>query len=222
MQKKLTARVLTGTAIISAAAGLLLGVVPSDAVPARTASAPATATATGAATATAHAKPALKPASLQFSSKCWGRANHCYVLVHAPKGWKFSQLSLLQAKFTDSSDTWMLRVDGGLGGKVSTSRAAQQRVKALYGVPGLKTVSVTHGSTASKVGWDAPRVAYSAVTYTYRDGARGQRWVSTRFVDTYANGRLAQIEITVAGRPQDQAGLNKVLAEATQRVALVG
>jgi hypothetical protein len=223
MQKKLTARVLTGAAIVSAAAGLLLGVMPSDAVPARTAAAPASAaTATGAATATAHAKPALKPASLQFSSRCWGRGNHCTVMVHAPKGWKFSQLSLQQAKFTDSSNTWMLRVDGGLGGKVSTSRAAQQRVKALYGVPGLKTVSVTHGTTASKVGWDAPRVAYSAVTYTYRDGARGQRWVSTRFVDTYENGRRAYIEITVAGRPQDRAGLNKVLTEATQRVALVG
>jgi hypothetical protein len=207
--KKLSVRVLAGTAII-AAAGLLVGVAPSDAaVPARTA-------------ATAHAKPALNPASLSYTYKCWGHGSHCNVSVYAPKGWKFTQLSRTQAKFTDSSNTWMLRVDGGLNGKVSTNTAAQQRVKALHGVPGLKIVSRAHGAVTSKVVWSTPPVAYTTLTYTYRDGARGQRWVSTRFVDTYTNGRHAYIEITVAGRPQDQAGLNHVLAEATQRVALVG
>ena len=74
----------------------------------------------------------------------------------------------------------------------------------------------------SKVPWTAPPVAYTSITYTYRDGARGQRWVTTRFIDTLEHGKRAYIEVTVAGRPQDQAGLNRVLAEATQRVALVG
>lgn len=210
MKKTLTARVLAGAAII-AAAGLFVGIAPSDAaVPARTAA------------VTAHAKPALKPAGLHFSYKCWGRGSHCNVAVYAPTGWKFTQLSREQAKFTDSSNTWMLRVNGGLGGKVSTSRAADQRIHALHGVAGFKLKYRGNGSTASKVVWDAPRVAYTQITYTYRDGARGQRWVATRFVDTFENGRRAYIEITVAGRPQDQAGLTKVLTEATQRVALVG
>lgn len=214
MKKTLTARVLAGAAIIGAA-GLVLGIAPSDAaVPARTAA------------FTTHAKPAvkpaLKPASLHFSYKCWGVGSNCNVAVYAPTGWKFSQLSREQAKFTDSSNTWMLRVNGGLGGKVSTSRAADQRVHALHGVAGFKLKYRGNGSTASKVVWDAPRVAYTQITYTYRDGARGQRWVTTRFVDIYENGRRAYIEITVAGRPQDQAGLSKVLTEATQRVALVG
>ncbi|TCC40934.1 hypothetical protein [Kribbella speibonae] len=210
MKKTLTARVLAGAAIIGAA-GLFLGMAPSDAaVPARTAA------------VSAHAKPALKPASLHFSYKCWGTGSHCNVAVHAPTGWKFTQLSRQHAKFTDSSNTWMLRVNGGLGGKVSTSRAADQRVHALHGVAGFKMTYRGNGTTASKVGWDAPRVAYTQISYTYRDGARGQRWVSTRFVDTFENGRRAYIEITVSGRPQDQAGLNKVLTEATQRVALVG
>src|SRR5262245_25609901 len=122
--KKLSVRVLAGTAII-AAAGLLVGVAPSDAaVPARTA-------------VTAHAKPALNPASLSYTYKVWGPGSPCNVSVYAPEGWKFTQLSRTQAKFTDSSNTWMLRIDGGLGGKVSTNTAAQQRVKALHGVPGL-------------------------------------------------------------------------------------
>jgi hypothetical protein len=207
--KKISARVLAGAAIIGAA-GLLLGVAPSDAAtPARAA-------------VTAHAKPALNPASLTYAYKCWGHVGNCNVSVYAPKGWKFTRLSLLEAKFTDSSNTWMLRVDGGLSGKVSTNTAAQQRVKALHGVRGLKIVSRAHGTVKSKVPWSAPAVAYTSITYTYTDGARGQRWVSTRFVDTLDNGKHAYIELTVAGRPQDQAGLNRVLAEATQRVALVG
>ena len=67
----------------------------------------------------------------------------------------------------------MLRVDGGLDGKVSVNTASQ-------------------------------------------------RWVTTRFIDTMEHGKRAYIEVTVGGRPQDQAGLNRVLAEATQLVALVG
>src|SRR5262245_17666044 len=123
--KKLSVRVLAGTAII-AAAGLLVGIAPSDAaVPARTAVA-------------AQTKPALNPASLSYTSKCWGHGSHCNVAVYAPKGWRFTQLSRTEAKFTDSSNTWMLRVNGGLNGKVSTNTAAQQRVKALHGTPGLK------------------------------------------------------------------------------------
>ncbi|NIK55934.1 hypothetical protein [Kribbella shirazensis] len=210
MNKKLTARVLTGAAIVSAA-GLFLGLAPSEAaVPAR------------AAVVSTQAKPALKASSLHFGYKCWGRGRHCGVAVHAPKGWKFTQLSLQHAKFTDSSNTWMLRVNGGLGGKVGTSRGADQRVHALHGVAGFQLVSRTNGSTASKVGWDAPRVAYTEITYTYRDGSRGKRLVTTRFVDTFESGRRAYIELTVAGRPQDKAGLAKVMAVATERVALVG
>jgi hypothetical protein len=207
--KKTTLRVLIGTAVIGAV-GLLVGVAPSDAaVPAR------------AAVTAAHAKPALNPASLHFSWRCWGHPTNCNVAVYAPTGWKFTQLSTPEAKFTDSSNTWMLRVDGGLNGKVSTSTAAQQRVRELRRVPGLKIVSRAHGTVKSLVG-DEPPVAYTSLTYTYRDGARGQRLVSTRFLDIYSNGKRAYIEVTVSGRPQDQAGLNKIMAVATQRATLVG
>jgi hypothetical protein len=206
--KKISARVLAGAAIV-AAAGLVLGVAPSDAaVPARAA-------------ATAHAKPALKPGSLSYAFKCWGHVGNCNVAVYAPKGWKFTRLSLLEAKFTDSSNTWMLRVDGGLNSKVSPNTAAQQRVKALHGVRGLKIVSRAHGTVKSKVP-GSPPVAYTSLTYTYTDGARGQRLVSTRFLDIYDGGKRAYIEVTVGGRPQDQAGLNSLMAEETQRATLVG
>ena len=127
---------------------------------------------------------------------------------------------MYEAKFTDGWNTWMLRVDGGLDGKVSVNTASEQRVKALHGVSGLKIVARAHGTVKSKVPWTAPPVAYTSITYTYRDGARGQRWVTTRFIDTLDHGKRAYIEVTVAGRPQDQAGLKRVLAEATQRVAL--
>ncbi|GAA1147283.1 hypothetical protein GCM10009630_52140 [Kribbella jejuensis] len=209
MKKTLTARVLAGTAILGAA-GLLLGIAPSDAaVPAR------------AAAVSTYAKPALNPASLHFGWKCWGHPTNCNVAVYAPTGWKFTKLSTREAKFTDSSNTWMLRVDGSLDGKVSTGTVAQQRVKELRRVPGLKIVSRAHGTAPSLVG-DGSTVAYRSLTYTYRDGARGQRLVSTRFLDIYSNGKRAYIEVTVAGRPQDKAGLTKIMAVATQRATLVG
>jgi hypothetical protein len=206
--KKISARVLAGTAIL-AAAGLLVGIAPSDAaVPTRT-------------VATAHAKPALKPASLSYAFKCWGHVGNCNVAVHAPKGWKFSKLSLHEAKFTDSSNTWMLRVDGGLNGKSSTATAANQRVKALHGVRDLKIVSRAHGTVKSTAAGMSD-TAYTSLTYTYTDGARGKRLVSTRFLDIYGNGRQAYIEVTVSGRPQDAAGLNSLMAKATQTATLVG
>ncbi|WP_371405653.1 hypothetical protein OHA10_08700 [Kribbella sp. NBC_00662] len=206
--KKISARLLAGTAIL-AAAGLLVGIAPSDAaVPSHAAAA-------------AHSKPALQRGSLSYAFKCWGHVGNCNVAVHAPKGWKFTKLSTTEAKFADSSNTWMLRVDGGLNGKVSTTTAANQRVKALHGVRGLKIVSRAHGTVKSTAA-GMSSTAYTSLTYTYTDGARGKRLVSTRFLDIYGNGRHAYIEVTVAGRPQDQAGLNSLMAEATQTATLVG
>lgn len=205
--KKISARVLAGTAIL-AAAGLLVGIAPSDAAVPRAA-------------VTAHTKPALKPGSLSYAFKCWGHVGNCNVAVYGPKGWKFTKLSLTEAKFTDSSNTWMLRVDGGLNGKVSTTTAANQRVKALHGTRNLKIVSRAHGTVKSKAA-GMSSTSYTSLTYTYTDGARGKRLVSTRFLDIYGNGKHAYIEVTVGGRPQDQAGLNSLMAEATQTATLVG
>jgi hypothetical protein len=131
-----------------------------------------------------------------------------------PPGTKSSQVA--------KGRTEPLAMEDGLDGMVSVNTAGQQRVKALHGVPGLKIVARAHGTVTSRVPWTAPPVAYTSITYTYRDGARGRRWVTTRFIDTLEHGKRAYIEVTVGGRPQDQAGLNRVLAEATQRVALVG
>ncbi|MET7283394.1 hypothetical protein ABZS29_34530 [Kribbella sp. NPDC005582] len=160
-------------------------------------------------------------AAPSYSYKCWGTSkDHCTVAVQAPKGWKFTQLDRDQAKFTKGS-TEMLRVDG-IYAKVSPKTQVARKTAELKKVPGLKILSLSNGVTPSEITWNNPKVVFYDVKYTYRDGARGQRVVTTRYADTLDGGNHALVELTVGGRAQDQAELDLVLRKATQTVTLVG
>jgi len=173
---------------------------------------------TVAATAVAGTSGAATPS---YSYKCWGTSkDHCTVAVQAPKGWKFTQLDRDQAKFSHGSNE-MLRVDG-IYAKVSPKAQVARKAAALKKVPGLRILSMSNGVMPSVIPGNEPKVVFYDVKYTYRDGARGQRVVTTRYADTLDGGNRALIELTVGGRPQDQGTLDQVLRKATQTVTLVG
>ncbi|MFB6720422.1 hypothetical protein ACFCV3_09695 [Kribbella sp. NPDC056345] len=164
---------------------------------------------------------ASSAAAPSYGYKCWGTSkDHCNVALQAPKGWKFTQIDRFEAKFTHGSNE-MLRVDG-IYSKVSPKAQVARKTAALKKVPGLKILSQSHGVALSTVPWNAKKVVFYDVKYTYRDGARGQRVVTTRYADTLDGGNRAYLELTVGGRLQDQATLDQVLTKATQTVTLVG
>jgi hypothetical protein len=126
-----------------------------------------------------------------------------------------------EARF-DKSKTWTLRIDGLLSGAGNTVKFAQARAKALHGTPGLKIVSVKTSSLPSPIAGDLPRITFTTVTYTYRDGAHGTRWVATRYSDHQYGGDFATEKLTVSGRPQDAGALAVVLNRATQTIQQAG
>jgi hypothetical protein len=217
-------RTITGAAAVGAAGTLLLGALPSDA-------ATSTAAATAASTSTAGVRtvvaasslPALKASNVRYVNRSWGCDPEygCSVVAEVPKGWKLTKLSHLHAKFTAGSGTWMLRIDGSGRAPQTTLAAAKQKQRALRGVRGLKILSVTSGTIASRIE-GSPRVAFTTVTYTYRDRVRGTRWVATRYMDRADHGEYTQLEVTVSGRVKDQAALKAIQNRATQTAAQYG
>jgi hypothetical protein len=105
---------------------------------------------------------------------------------------------------------------------VSPKAQVARKTAALKKVPGLKILSLSNGVTPSTIPGNPPRVVFYDVKYTYRDGDRGQRIVTTRYADTLFSGNRALVELTVGGRPQDQGTLDQVLGKATQTVNLIG
>ncbi|TDD58513.1 hypothetical protein E1263_19070 [Kribbella antibiotica] len=160
-------------------------------------------------------------AAPSYGYKCWGTSkDHCNVALQAPKGWKFTKVDAFEAKFSHGSNE-MLRVDA-IYAKVSPKAQVARKTAALKKVPGLKILSLSNGVMPSTIPGNAPKVVFYDVKYTYSDGARGQRVVTTRYADTLFSGNRALLELTVGGRPQDQGTLDQVLRKTTQTVTLVG
>ena len=196
------------------------GTLPAAALPSQAAVMTASTT-TVAASSNLHALDASK---LRYIRRCWGYVGYpnagCEVSAAVPKGWKMTRLSTYHARFDDRSRTWMVRINGGLGGKQSSSTAALSKQRSLRGVPGLRIVSrVTSTEVYAPGPNPSTTVKVTTLTYTYRS-YRGTRWVATRYVELW--GPHAYVEITVAGRQKDQAGLKTVLAKATRTIALAG
>jgi hypothetical protein len=210
---KMIKRSVAGIGALGAAGGVLFGALPSDA---------ATTTAAASKLGTLHAS------QIKYVTHDWacdsnggldGRA--CQVSAQIPKGWAWTKVDPYEARF-DKSKTWMLRIDGYLTGAGSTVKFTQARIKALHGTPGLKIVSVKTSSLPSSINKDLPRITFTTVTYTYRDGARGTRWVATRYSDHMYGGDFATEKLTVSGRPQDAGALGIVLNRATQTIQQAG
>jgi hypothetical protein len=193
-----TTRIVGVIATIAAAGAMLTG------------SLPAGASTTHQTVAASNHLAKLNAGKLSYARRCWGvpptRNQGCEVSAVVPTAWKLTKLSTYHARFDDGTRTRMLRIDGNLSGK--------QKQSSLRGVPGLKIIS----RATTKVN----SMTVTTLTYTYRDGARGTRWVATRYVQPYSQISKSFIEITVAGRPTDKAGLQSILTRATNTVRLAG
>lgn len=138
------------------------------------------------------------------------------VHVRAPRGFEMTRTATGQGRFNDTTRTWLLTVDARGEGYVADLMRARER--ELAGLRDLKIVK--DGVTV-----DAEGQRLATVIYRYTNAAGEARLVQTRYVASmpHAGGRnTAFAELTVAGRPQDRAGLNAVLRTATRSVYLAG
>jgi hypothetical protein len=117
-----------------------------------------------------------------------------------PAGWKSAQ-SGTRPKFVDSTGVWQIRFDTR-GSKQTPDQLVANRERSID-ERNLKVLSRDNGT----------------LVYTYVDKSRGPRMGLSRWV-SLDDGKTSAVEITVGGRPQDEAGLRAVLQQATDTLKL--
>jgi hypothetical protein len=122
------------------------------------------------------------------------------VSAEVPTGWKSAQGGT-RPKFVDSTGVWQIRFDTR-GSKQAPERLLANRERSID-EPGLKVLSRDDAT----------------LIYTYTDKSRGPRMGLSRWI-SLDNGKTSAVEITVGGRPQDEAGLRAVLQHATETLKL--
>ncbi|TDO57552.1 hypothetical protein EV651_111282 [Kribbella sp. VKM Ac-2571] len=122
------------------------------------------------------------------------------VSSEVPAGWKSAQ-SGTRPKFVDPTGVWQIRFDTR-GSKQSPDQLVANRERSID-ESGLKVLSRDNGT----------------LVYTYVDKSRGPRMGLSRWV-SLDDGETSAVEITVGGRPQDEAGLRAVLQHATDTLKL--
>lgn len=141
----------------------------------------------------------LQPDSLQYAVQTFGSAD-APVSAEVPTGWKSSQAGP-RPRFLDPTGVWQLRFDTR-GSKQSPDQLVAARVRSI-GERDLKVISRDNGT----------------LIYTYVDQTRGPRMGLSRWIST-DGGTSSAVEITVGGRPQDEAGLRAILQHATDTLQL--
>ncbi|TDD46809.1 hypothetical protein E1263_35815 [Kribbella antibiotica] len=136
----------------------------------------------------------LQADSLQFAAQTFG-TNRAPVSADVPTTWRATHDGE-RPRFQDPSGVWQIRFDTR-GSSKSPERQVSDRERSIKESQ-LSVLSRDNGT----------------LIYTYVDGARGPRMGLSRWVPTAAGGDTA-VEITVGGRPQDEAALRAVLERAT-------
>ena len=122
------------------------------------------------------------------------------VSAEVPVGWKSAQ-SGARPKFLDPTGVWQVRFDTR-GSKQSPDEQVNGRARSIE-EKDLKVISRDNGT----------------LIYTYVDQTRGPRMGLSRWIST-DGGQSSAVEITVGGRPQDEAGLRAILQHATDTLQL--
>ena len=154
----------------------------------------------------------LDPARLSYGRKSLGGG----MAVDVPAGWQTEQDSSGQARFVDGSGTWLLRLDGRSSDR-SIEKMLAARQRSVRRSPDLRIVRRDSGT--EPVSWNGSGLTHRTLVYTYTNDSRGQRMVMSRWISLDGGDRTA-VEITVGGRPQDEAGLAALLARATKSLVL--
>lgn len=141
----------------------------------------------------------LRAESLQYELQTFG-TNSNQVSAEVPTGWKSTQ-SGSRPRYIDPTGVWQLRFDTR-GSKQTPTEQVAARAKSID-EPDMKVISKDNGT----------------LVYTYTDKTRGPRMGMSRWLAD-EDGERTAIEITVGGRPQDEAGLKAVLDRATESLNL--
>ena len=141
----------------------------------------------------------LQPGSLQYVQQTFGTQSFS-VSAEVPAGWKSSQ-SGTRPRFVDPTGVWQIRFDTR-GSKQSPDEEVTGRARSID-EKDLKVLSRDNGT----------------LIYTYVDQTRGPRMGLSRWIST-DGGQSSAVEITVGGRPQDEAGLRAILEHATDTLQL--
>ncbi|GAB3813755.1 hypothetical protein [Kribbella italica] len=143
----------------------------------------------------------LQPGALQFVAQTFG-TDRSPVSAEVPTGWKSSQTGT-RPRYVDPTGVWQVRFDAR--GSKQTPDALLEARQGSIDEPDYKVLSTEN----------------TTLVYTYTDDARGPRMGLSRWIPAGDSGRSA-VEITVGGRPQDEAGLRAVLERATETLQLPG
>ncbi|MEV6287323.1 hypothetical protein [Kribbella sp. NPDC051770] len=141
----------------------------------------------------------LRPDALQFVAETFG-SERSPVTAEVPAGWKSTQ-SGTRPRYVDPTGVWQVRFDAR--GSKQTPTALLSARQGSIDEPDYKVLSTENAT----------------LVYTYTDKARGPRMGLSRWISAGDSGRSA-MEITVGGRPQDEAGLRAVLEHATETLQL--
>ncbi|MEV6284374.1 hypothetical protein [Kribbella sp. NPDC051770] len=216
-------RVATTIAAAVLAAGvttaLLLTHPASSAPAANTSSTPKPSAPTPSTPAPSTAAPTVPPlttAGLTYTNRVWGDAKtELGVIVPVPSTWSMAKLSTFESRFTSPNKLWTLRLDGVLTKSQPRATYVAQKLAALRSTPGFRLLSQTDssGKATSEV-FAGLTFQHTTLTYTYTDPARGTRLVLDRFV-TIDKATDTGFELSVSGRPEDQAALETIATKAT-------
>ncbi|WP_433164994.1 hypothetical protein [Kribbella sp. CA-247076] len=141
----------------------------------------------------------LRSDSLKYGQQTFGTKDSP-VSAEVPTGWKSPQDGT-RPRFADPTGVWQIRFDTR-----GSSRSPDEQVTSRAGSideRDLKVISRDNGT----------------LIYTYVDQARGPRMGLSRWIST-DNDQSSAIEITVGGRPKDEAALRAVLEHATETLEL--
>ncbi|GAA1591623.1 hypothetical protein GCM10009789_52060 [Kribbella sancticallisti] len=152
-------------------------------------------------TPTPSAGDGLQADALQYTSQTFGSEDDP-VTADVPTGWKSTQEGT-RPRFLDPTGVWQLRFDAR-GSKQTPDEQVEARAKSID-EQDLTVISRDNGT----------------LIYTYVDKVRGPRMGLSRWIPADGGKRTA-VEITVGGRPQDEAGLRAVLERATDTLQLSG
>ena len=158
--------------------------------------------------------------SVSFERRSFGPSG-AGISAEVPAGWTVDQRSSYDVRFYDPTGVWMVRFDGTTGGRNVTAQAVAKR-NSVRREQDFRVVREYGGTIAAD--WNAGGLTHRTLVYSYtntRDHAarRGPRLVMSRWISIDAGGRSA-VEITVSGRPQDEAGLDALLTRSTETLFL--
>jgi hypothetical protein len=141
----------------------------------------------------------LQADSLQYVVQNFGSAGDP-VSAEVPDGWKSAQAGT-RPRFLDPTGVWQIRFDTR-GSKQTPDKLVANRERSID-ERNLQVLSRDGGT----------------LVYTYTDQSRGPRMGLSRWI-SLDGGKTSAVEITVGGRPQDEAGLRALLQHATDTIKL--